>query len=476
MRYDVTIVGGGVVGCAIAHRLSGTRASVRLVEARAEVGFGTSKANSGIIHSGHRWPPGTLKGELGWRGNRRWGDLAAELGFGFRVTGDLTCAFDEADVGVLEEMQAWGAERGIPGLEMWDSARIRREEPNLSTRVIAALHAPDTAVVNPYEACFALIDDARRNGVEVSTGEPVESIAAGDGGFEVTTAHHRFETRLLVNAAGVDADRVAALAGAGAFTLRARKGEEYLLDKRLEGIVRRVIYPCPTETSKGILVIPTFDGTVMVGPTAELVDDRYDLTTTTGGAEDVFSSAARLVPRIRSEDCIAEFAGIRAVAPDEDFIVAPASIPGLVNVAGIQSPGLTAAPAIAEMVVDLLAGQGLETGPTATRAHPTRPVRVAALSEADQVELADRDPRYGHVVCRCELVTEGEIVDAIDAGSRTLDGLKFRTRAGMGRCQGGFCTWRCMQLLSDRLGVPVPTITKRGEGSWLVCDRLESGS
>lgn len=469
MRYDVIIVGGGVIGCAVARELTRFRLDALLVDREPDVGFGTSKANSGIIHGGHHAEPGTLKAELGWEGNRAWDGLAAELGFGFEQTGDLTVAFTEAEVAVLEELRSRGVERGIEGLELWGPGRIRREEPNLSDEILAALFAPQAGVVNPYEACFALVESARRNGLDLALGHPVTAIDRDAEGFTVATGATAHHARVLVNAAGVQADRIARMVGDRSFTLRFRKGEEYLLDKRLDGIVRRIIFPCPSRVSKGVLVIPTFDGTIMVGPTADEVDDRSDLATTAAGGDRVFAAASRLVPGISERDCIAEFAGVRAVAGTEDFVIGPGTVPGLVNVAGIQSPGLTAAPAIARRVASLLADQGLPLEPNPGFVAPLgRPVRVAALDPAARAALAASDRRFAHVVCRCELVTEGEIADAVDRGATTLDGLKFRTRAGMGRCQGGFCTWRCMEVLSERLGVPLEAVTKRGGGSWMV--------
>ena len=472
MVKDVVIVGGGVVGCAIARELTRYKLDVALLEGEVEVGFGTSKANSGIIHGGHHTSPGTVKGRLVWRGNQLWRTLATQLGFGFLQNGDLTVAFDDAELQTLEEIETVGQERGVTGLELWGPDRIHREEPNVSMDALGALFGPSAAVVNPYEACFALIDDAVANGLDLRTAAPVTEIHVEGSHLVVEFGGTRLSTRSVVNAAGVHADRICRMVGLD-LPIRARKGEEYLLDKRLEGIVRRTIFPCPTPTSKGVLVIPTYDGTIMVGPTAEIVEDKSDLSTTSAGAARVFGLAQRLVPGISERDCIAEFAGLRAVAPGDDFVIGATDVPGFFNVAGIQSPGLTAAPAIAEEVVGLLAGAGLDAAPRSDLQAPMpRPVRVSELDVSKLEGLAFQDPRFAHVVCRCEFVTEGEIADAIDRGARTLDGLKFRTRAGMGRCQGGFCTSRCMQLLSDAHDVPLPEITKRGPGSWIVCERI----
>lgn len=472
MRYDVVIIGGGVTGCAVARELMRYRVRAVLIEKDCDVGCGTSKANSGIIHGSTHFVPGTLKWRLGWAGNQQWGRLSEELGFGFARIGDLTVAFGEDEVDQLREFQ-WRCERsGVPRGELWGPERVRAEEPNLSGAVVGALFCPTTGVVNPYEACFSLIESARRNGLELRVDNPVLGIRADENGLWVQTEHELINSRFVVNAAGLYADRVAEMAGAANFTITPRKGEEYLLDKRLQGIVSRIIYPCPSSTSKGVLVIPTFDGTVMVGPTAEEVDDREDLSTTATGAEHVFSKVGRLVPGISERDCIAEFAGLRAVSDTEDFVIGATTVPGFINAAGIQSPGLTAAPAIAEFVIGVLETEGLALEPNEEFLPGIeKPVQVAALTTRERQDLAATDPSFAQVVCRCELVTRGEVLDSIQRGARTLDGLKFRTRAGMGRCQGAFCSLRCMQLLSDSLGLPFAAITKRGEGSWLVIDR-----
>ncbi len=476
MDHDVTIIGAGVVGCAIARELMRFDLSVVLLEREAEVGFGTSKANSGIIHAGHHSSSDTLKGRLEWAGNQRWDDLADDLGFGFERVGDLTVAFTPDEVQTIRELQRQGEAAGVPGLELWGPERIRAEEPHLNPAILAALHAPTAGVVNPYEACFSLVENAVRNGLEVACDEPVVGIERIDGGIAVTTPKRSFTSRFVVNAAGLGADRVAELAGVRTFTLRARKGEEYLLDKRVGGLVSRIVFPCPTPTSKGILVIPTFDGTLMVGPTATEVDDRDDLSTTDEGAAAIFAAVGRLVPGISAKDCIAEFAGVRAVSDSEDFVIEPTSLPGFINVGGIQSPGLTAAPAIADLVIEILDDLGAHLEPNPSfEPGIDKPVHVEALTMAERAALAEADPRFSHVVCRCELVTEGEIADAIERGARTLDGLKFRTRAGMGRCQGGFCTWRCMQLLAGPDG-DLAAVTKRGGDSWMVIRRDQLGA
>ncbi len=475
VAFDVAVVGAGIVGCAIARELSRYRLDVALIEKECEVGFGVSKSNSGIIHGGHHSAPGTLKGPLEWAGNQIWEQLHKELDFGFKRVGELMVAWSPDQMQVLEKYLERGRERGVTGLEIWNAERLRKEEPNLDHHVIAALYAPTSGVVNPYEVCFSLVDSATRNGLRLFLGEPVTELGRRqDQRWRVGVGERVLTARFVVNAAGLFADRVAQMAGVGDFAIHPRKGEEYMLDKRLQGIVKHIIFPCPVGKSKGVLVIPTFDGTLMVGPTAVEVQDKQDLSTTWEGSDQIFEQVQRVVPGISERDCIAEFAGLRAAADGDDFIIGPTTKRGFINVGGIQSPGLTAAPAIARHVVEILGdeGLGLKLNEEFVADVPKR-IIMANLDTDAQIRMAARQPAYGQICCRCEQVSEGEVVDAIHAGARTLDGIKFRTRAGMGRCQGGFCTWRCMELLARELHLPVTEITKRGGGSWVVCEREE---
>ena len=466
--YDIAIIGGGVVGCAIARELSRYRLRAVLLERLEEVAFGTTKTNSGIIHAGHHASPGTLKGRLEVRGNALYDGLRKDLDFGFRRIGELVVAQEEAELPALERLKAQGEAKGVPGLEMWDRERLRREEPNLSRSLIGALHAPTAGVVNPYELTFALIENATANGVELRVLSPVEAIEPIPGGLRLRTPGGPVEARFALNCAGVFSDEVAGMLGLKDFTIKPRKGEEYMLDKRLQGLVRKLIFPLPTPTSKGILIIPTFDGTLMVGPTADDTDDRLDMATTYRGADTVFAFIRRICPSITERDTITEFAGLRPVSDTDDFVIGPTRVKGFINVAGIQSPGLTAAPAIAEHVLGVLKDEGLQLSPNpGFKARTPGTPHFAALDAAGQERLVAADPRFGRVVCRCELVTEGEVHGAVDHGARTLDGVKFRTRAGMGRCQGGFCTSRCMDILAERLGKRFHEVTKRGRDSWL---------
>ncbi len=472
-RYDVAIIGGGVIGCAIARELSRYRLRIVVVEKCEEVGFGTTKTNSGIIHAGHHSSPETLKGKLVVRGNALYDELCRDLNFGFRRIGELVIARNEAEVSELKRLQRQGEAKGVPGLEIWDRDRLRNEEPNLSTSLVAALYAPSAGVINPYELANALSENAVENGVELKVNCTVRGISAENGALVISTSHTEIAARFVINSAGVFADEIAGMLGMTDFRIQPRKGEEYMLDKRLKGLVRRLIFPVPRKNSKGILIIPTYDGTIMVGPTAQDTDDRTDVATTREGAREVFEFVGGICPSITARDTITEFAGLRAVSDTDDFIIGPTRVKGFINVAGIQSPGLTAAPAIAQHVRDILEAEGLMLeNKQDFKPHVAGPPRFASLNEARQRELIEKDRRFARVVCRCELVTEAEIHSAIDHGARTLDGIKFRSRAGMGRCQGGFCASRCMDILAKRLGRPFEAVTKRGNGSWIVA-RME---
>jgi glycerol-3-phosphate dehydrogenase len=471
---DVVVVGAGIVGAAIAHELSRYELSVTLLDREAEAGFGTSKANSGIIHGGHHTDTDTLKGRLEWWGNQLWDPLCDELGFGFARVGELTVALTETDLPALDRLVENAEEKDISGVQVWNREQICSAEPQVTRGVIAGVFSPHTAVVNPYEAVFGLVEAAVANGVTLGTNCPVSDLRHNGDTWTVTTPTERLDCRFVINAAGLGAASIAHMAGIKGFEISGRKGEEYLLDKRLRHLVRHVIYPCPTAVTKGTLVIPTYDGTIMLGPTAEEVDDLEDTKTTTAGESNVFDGARRLVPSLSERDIIAQFAGTRATIEGDDFLIGTTEAPGFINVAGIQSPGLTAAPAIARYVTDLLHGEGLGLTPKSPLNRIERPVHFASLATDDQRNLVDSDHRYRRIVCRCEFVTEGEVCDAIERGATTVDGLKFRTRAGMGRCQGGFCATNCIELLTRELGIEMSEVTKRGPGSWLVLDRPDT--
>jgi len=478
--YDVVIIGAGVVGASIARELARCKMRIALLEKEADVSFGASKANSGIIHAGFHSGPGTLKAKLAVQGNREFDRLAEELQFPFERRGEMVVAFSEEEIRILQGLYRQGRRNGVPYMEILGRERALEMEPHLNPDVQAALFAPTAGIIGPYEYCFALVENAVQNGVELLVGQEVRWIARVDsGGFRVeTAAGAELAGRFVVNAGGLFADELASYVGITGFKIRPRKGEEYLLDRRVGHLVRRVIFPVPNEKSKGMLVIPTVAGTVMVGPTAEEVESREDVQTTRNGLQKVFEHAQRMVPAIRAADVITSFAGIRPAASGEDFIVGKTEVPGLINAAGIQSPGLTASPAIAARVREALLEEGLRL----EMKKDFRPARRPFLKIREAVEARNFDavreliagnPLYSRLVCRCENVTEAEIVEAIRRGHTTMDGIKFATRAGMGRCQGGFCTYRIMRILARETGIPYEKISKKGRGSELLAARLK---
>jgi glycerol-3-phosphate dehydrogenase len=473
--YDTAVIGAGVVGAAIARRLAACELSVALLEARADLCFGVSKANSGIVHAGFHHNPSTLKARLEVQGNRMFDSLHAELGFPFRRAGAVVAAFSYEEMQTVETLRGLGAANGVAQLEVVGRERLLELEPKLHPDVVGGLWAPTAGIVEPYGLVFALAENAAANGVEIFTGWKLAAAErAGDGWRLIPENGKPVTARRAVNAAGLQADEVSKLFGAEAFRITPRKGEEYLLDRNAPGFPDHVIFPVPAKNSKGVLVIPTVEGTMMVGPTAEEIDDKDDLGTTTANLERIFALAARMVPAISKKDIITSFAGLRPAMEGNDFYIAiSGKVPGLVQAAGIQSPGLTAAPAIAEYVMGLLKEDGLVIKEKAdfNPALPPAP-KVRQMDIRELEEHIRREPSYGRMVCRCESVSEAEVVAAIRKGHTTLDGIKFATRAGMGRCQGGFCTYRVLAIIARETGLPAEAVTKRGPGSPIVLGRI----
>ena len=409
-------------------------------------------------------------------------DDLEELGVDFKEVGELIVAFDGAEVSRLVALKEEGDSLGVPRLKIVDRAWLARNEPNLSKRASAALYAPTAGIISPYRLVYDISENASRNGVEIRTNTRVEGITAtnarpgaGSSSFEIRSSKGVFRARYVVNAAGLYADDIAGMVGVSDFRIRPRKGEEFLLDKKSEDLTRHLIFPLPTERSKGVLVIKTADGNPMIGPTADDVDDKEDLSTSDEGFKNVLRSAQRLVPAVNAKDIIAYFAGLRPVAGNDFIIRHEALVPGFFTVAGIQSPGLTAAPAIAISVREDLGRSGLtlEAKRSFIRKR-RRTVHIFMMSPSRTKQLIAQDPRYGDIVCRCEMVSAKEIEDAILRGAVTLDGIKFRTRAQAGRCHGSFCTTRVLKILAGKTGTPLLAVTKRGGGSEIIAgDRAD---
>lgn len=467
---DVVIVGGGVVGCCIARELSRYKLQVTLVEKNDDVAEGTSKANSAIIHAGFDAEPGTWKAKLNVLGNRMYPQLCEELDVPFKQNGSLVVAVGEEESKNLEILFEKGQKNGVKDLCIIGKNELLEMEPNLSSNVSAALYAPTAGIVCPYEFTIAMAENASINGVNFIFNAPVTGITQlDDESFIVKTSKGNIKTKYIVNAAGLFADEISKIAGAEEYTITPRKGEYLLFDKNYGDLVTKTIFPTPTKISKGILVAPTVDGNVFVGPNSNDIDDKTDTSVTDKGIEEIVNGGRKLVPGLPLNDTITLFAGLRAVSNTNDFIIeASKKVRGFINVGGIQSPGLSAAPAIAEMIVEILQDEDLKLD-VKKDFNPHRPkkFRFRELDNDTRIELIKQNPAYGHIICRCETVTEAEIVDAIrrPIGARSVDAVKRRTRAGMGRCQGGFCSPRVVEILARELGVSPLDITKKGPGS-----------
>ncbi len=473
-RYDVCIIGAGVCGANIARKLSAYELDVVLVDKEADVSFGVSKANSGIVHGGFHHNKKYLKARLEIQGAMMFDRLKQELDFPFKRCGIVVAATHEDEMRAIEQLYMQGVENGVIGIEMCSRERMLELEPKLNPDVLGGLWVPGGGIVEPYRFVFSLVENARKNGVSILTGFKVSAAARTGDEWTVRAEDGRsIRARYVVNAAGLFADEVSAIFGAEQFEIKPRKGEYYLLDRMTKARPDRVVFPVPTSVSKGMLVIPTVEGTVLIGPTAEAIQDKTDLSTTREQLEKILSSARAMIPSVSEYDVITSFAGLRPTLDEDFYIDMSKAVPDLVQVAGIQSPGLTASPAIGEYVKDLLKKAGLklrekvEYDPfVGKRPH------VKDLSPYEVDELAAADPAYANMICRCEKVSEAEIVAAVRAGHTTLDGVKYFTRAQMGRCQGGFCSYKIIKIIMRETGLSWEDITKNGGDSRILKDAL----
>lgn len=463
---DFLIIGGGIVGTSLAYELAKYRLDIVLLEKEAELSFGVSKSNSGIIHTGFQDDHRTLKARLAVRGNQLYREMAKVLDIPFIPTGELVVAFPGERESV-EHIKENGEKLGIPGLEIVDRTWLANHEPNLSPEIEYALLGPTAAVINPYEVIYAMAENAISNGIKIYCEDEVISIDATSDCWKVRTSMAEYTSRYVINATGLSADKISLMARIEIPCIMPRKGEEFILDRHADRLTKRIIFPVPNKNTKGVLVIPTVDGNTMIGPTAEEIDDRDDLKTSKAGQNTVLKNIQRLVPSIQEDQIIAAFAGLRPTIKEEDFYIRE-DRDGFVNILGIQSPGLTAAPAIAEYVVKMLSEKVNFLPREGYISLRTAIPRFRHLGTEERNRLIRNDAEYGEVICRCELVTKREIKEAIRRGARTLDGIKFRTRSQMGRCHGAFCTMKIMAIIAEELSLPYAQITKKGKGSELV--------
>lgn len=476
--YDVVIIGCGVIGAACAYELSKFDLSVCVLEKSNDVANGTTKANSAIVHAGYDPQPGTMMARLNVEGNRMMGELCEKLDVPFRRIGSHVLAFSEADMDTIRTLYDRGMKNGVPGLQLLSDAEVRAMEPNLADTVIGSLWAPSAGIISPWELTLALIETAVRNGVELKLESAVRAITKGNDRFFVTTDRETIESRFILNAAGVHCGDVAELVSQKEFTIQPNRGEYFLLDKCEGTKVHSTIFQCPNEKGKGVLVSPTVHGNLIVGPNAVNVTDADNTKNTAEGLDFVRATATKSVPPLSFRDNIRNFTGIRANHSADDFLIGESkSVPGLFNLAGIKSPGLSSAPAIALEAVAYLQ----EKLPLHKKDHycdERRVIRFKTLSPEEKNAVIAKDPRYGRVICRCETVTEGEIVAAIHSPvpPTTVNGVKRRVGAGMGRCQGGFCGPRVQEILAREWGVPMDKILLDGPGSYILTNQTKGGS
>lgn len=466
--YDVVVIGAGVSGCAAARELSGYQLDICVLEKESDVCEGGSKANSGIVHGGFDAKPGTLKAKLNVQGNAMMEEMAKKLDFPFKRTGSMVVCQSKAELSGLEELLERGRKNGVEGLRILSREEALAEEPNLADSVYAALIAPTGGIVCPFGMNIAYAENAAVNGVEFRLGEEALSVKKTESGYRIDTDKGSLETKYVINAAGVYADKFHNMVSERKLYITARRGDYCLLDRMAGGHVAHTIFQLPTERGKGVLVTPTVHGNLLIGPTAVDVEDKESTATTAEGLDMVREKCRKSVKDIPMRQIITSFAGLRAHEEGGDFIIEEVpDAKGFIDVAGIESPGLTSAPAIGVYVRDILAGMTelkekedfIETRKDITR--------LTGLSREEQNRMIQENPAYGQIICRCEHVTEGEILDAIrrPLGATTLDGIKRRTRAGMGRCQAGFCTPRTMEILARELHLELKDVRKNGRGN-----------
>lgn len=472
--YDVAIIGAGVTGLSIARELSKYHLEVCVLEKETDLAMGTTKANSAIVHAGFDAKPGTLKAKLNKPGNELFDQLSKDLDFLFKRNGSLVLCFDEKDMEHLQLLKSQGEQNDVLGLVILDRDAVKAMEPNVSDEVVAALYAPTGGIVCPYEMTIGLAENACANGVEFFLDNKVLQIEKQEDYFDIHTDKSTYQSKMIINSAGVHSDEVNNMVSSHKLHIIPRKGEYCVFDKEVGSYVDKTIFQLPTKLGKGVLVTPTVDGNLLIGPNAVDVGDKEDVSTTRAGLEEILSKAGLCIKQVPTYAIIASFSGLRARTAADDFIIEEApDVKGFINAAGIESPGLTSAPAIGIMVRDMV----LQALNPMEKKHfnPIRKAvpRFAEMSNEERQRMIAADPAYGKVVCRCETVTEGEILAAIHRplGATTLDGVKRRTRAGSGRCQAGFCMTRVLDILSKELGIERTEVTKFGKESKLLFGR-----
>lgn len=475
--YDVAIIGAGVIGASIFRELTKYDLKVTVLEKENDVSMGTSKANSAIVHAGYDPKVGTLMAKYNVKGNEMFEDLCKELSVPFKRNGSLIIAFSEEDMETVKNLYENGNKIGVKGLQILSKEEVLEKEPNLSHDIVGALYAPTGGIVGPYEYTIALMENAVSNGGELKLRSEVKNIEKENDIFKITTTDGKvIEAKYVINAAGVHADEIHNLIAKESFKIIPRKGEYFVMDKTQGKLVSSTIFQCPSKLGKGILVTPTVHGNLLVGPDAQDIEDKEDKSTAAERLDYIRETSKRTTNKVNFRESIRNFAGLRATPDRGDFIVEEAEdVKNFIDVAGIKSPGLSSAPAIAEDVVKILNGCGLELKENKSFNPNREEIVFMELSPEEKAEVIKKDPRYGKIICRCESITEGEIVNAIHRsfGSITLDGVKRRCRPGMGRCQGGFCGPKVQEIIVRELKIPMEDIYQEKDGSYILVGKTK---
>ena len=469
MDYDAVVIGGGVIGSAIIRYLSLYNMKTLLVEKEEDISSGTTKANSGIVHAGYDPEPGTLKAKLNVKGAKMIKEESGKLHFDYKVNGAMVVSFSPNDDYKIDELYERGIKNGVEDMEIISGDEARRLEPNLSENITKCLYLKSSAIVCPFSLTQALSENAYENGAEFKFNTKVENVEKTEGGYKITTnSGTTITTRAVINAAGVYGDTINNMVSEKKLHITPRRGSYMLFDNETQGMFNSTIFQLPSSKGKGVLVTPTVHGNLMIGPNSVDIPDKDDTSTTAFDLDYISKEALRTSPSIPFRKVITSFSGLRAHEDSGDFIVGEAEdAPGFFNATGIESPGLSSSLSIGEMVARMVADRlGIEKkeNPVLERKAAPRPKE---MSIDERNELIKSNPSYGRIVCRCEEISEGEIIDAITRplGARSLDGVKRRVRAGMGRCQGGFCSPKVMELIEKYASIPFDEITKNSKGS-----------
>lgn len=477
-EYDVVIIGAGITGACVLHELAKYQLRIAVIDRENDVAEGTTKANSAIVHAGYDPHPGTKMAFHNVRGCAMYPSLCEEFSVPYKNCGSLVLSFKEEDDKLLEELYHRGRQNGVPGLRILTKDELLKREPNLNHAVRGALYAPTAGIVNPWQLCIALAEHAVENGADALLGHAVTFIEKTENGYQLCLeGGSSVKTKYLVNAAGIYADAVHAMLEEPDFSITAGKGQYYLFDQSEGNMVHEVIFQCPNELGKGVLVSPTVDGNLIIGPDRVDSDQKEDLSTSADGLAYIRKAAALSCDKLDYRKAIRNFAGLRAITGKEDFIIREVTgFPGFIELAGIQSPGLTSAPSIALEAVELLKNAGLALEPKERLTEPKKPVRMKTLSIQEQSRMIEQNPLYGRIICRCESITEGEIVDALKSpiAPPTIDAVKRRTSAGMGRCQGGFCSPRVLHIIARERGIAPEQVLKDKAGSYILLPNDET--